>query len=270
MNIYDTVIYNSPGVGSFRELVQLCRCAFSWGSPRKNMGFKYAPRNEVLSNIIEFLAASGLPDLSRTITMMAENGHAIIDVDDSWLRSREKSAEGYYASCDALFTCLPDIGLLAKPADCAVSLLAAPSPGGTVVGLVHTGFRGVDAGLPSRIVRHLSDKYLVDPAQIRIGIAPSVVSDNYYIRSSTELRRVETWRGFITERNDLFYLDTRGLLVRQYVIEGVPSSGIEMYDVDTYAAAASRESFSERYWRLHQDTINGRFVTAIAKHDAFR
>ena len=196
--------------------------------------------------------------------MMAENGDKILDLDESKISNKEAPSEGRFVSCDAMFSRLRTAVLIVKPADCVVSLLVAASNRGTVIGLIHTGFRGVDLDLPSKAIRHLTSVYGVNPADITIGITPHISAESYYIRSLAELRDPTKWQGFIEEKEGLYYLNTRGLLLQQYNCAGVSKDNIEVYDIDTYSAAKGNESYSERFWRLHQVSQNGRFVVAIA------
>lgn len=223
------------------------------------MAFNHGDTHEVKARLNAFLSHAGMPPLENSLTMIAENKSRCVDVDSNFLRSNPPDERGRCLQADAIFT-TEKVPVLVKPADCTVSIILAPKQ--KVLGIVHAGFRGADLRIASNAVNHIEKQYGVKPRELSVAIAPSIGSESYYLQRREELTDPKKWRQFISEKDGKFFLNTREYVIAQYLECGVPAKQIEAFTVDTYAAAAKGETFSERYFRLHPGFKNGRMVVA--------
>lgn len=76
------------------------------------------------------------------------------------------------AGCDALLTADPGTVLTIRTADCVPIFLA--DPGQRVVALAHAGWRGIAAGLPSRLVAAAWQWLNARPERLRAAIGPAI------------------------------------------------------------------------------------------------
>jgi YfiH family protein len=76
------------------------------------------------------------------------------------------------AVADGLATDQPGVGLLIKQADCQAVILAAPGRG--VVANLHAGWRGNAAGMPTKGVEFLRERYGVEAGEIYAAVSPGL------------------------------------------------------------------------------------------------
>jgi hypothetical protein len=75
-------------------------------------------------------------------------------------------------AADALATNLPGLGLVIKIADCQSILLADPHS--RIIANIHSGWRGSVLNIAGKTVRHLQERFGLDPAQTLAAVSPSL------------------------------------------------------------------------------------------------
>lgn len=257
--------YIGEGIGYIPLLKGQVTHGFSWGKDMGNMSFAWEDDSDLVAKrVIGFLERLAMDPIEGTVNMVAEHGTRIIDVTEETFDAVTINQFGAQIPCDAFFTLMDDLPLVVKPADCTVSIVSAKTGGGgRVLGMIHAGRLGLDYQLPTLAIRHLLEKYEVDPTEVFVGTVPTITSRRYYLRDFGELLRPDGWEGFVDKRDGFFYLDFTGYLIKQLIQSGIPRTNIQAYDVDTYEAATNGESFSHRYWREKDQKIpNGRMIVA--------
>jgi hypothetical protein len=74
--------------------------------------------------------------------------------------------------CDALLTAVRGLALAVRTADCLPILAADPVKG--AVGIAHVGWRGLAAGLPTRLVAAFRHSFRSRAADLRLAIGPGI------------------------------------------------------------------------------------------------
>jgi YfiH family protein len=82
-------------------------------------------------------------------------------------------------AADAMITDRPDTPLSMRFADCTPLLFADPVRG--VIGMAHAGWRGTVQGVGSEIVQAMADAYGSRPADLQVGIGPSIGPSRYQV-----------------------------------------------------------------------------------------
>ncbi|MFC1549378.1 peptidoglycan editing factor PgeF [Nitrospirota bacterium] len=109
-------------------------------------------------------SAMDMPALTSRKVYMPRQEHTsdIVDIEDDL----------DVVSADACFTLRHDIMLGVKTADCVPMLLFDPLH--EAMGAVHAGWRGTAMGLASKSIRHMTERYGSDPADILLAIGPAI------------------------------------------------------------------------------------------------
>ncbi|MFN8482222.1 MAG: peptidoglycan editing factor PgeF [Anaerolineae bacterium] len=81
---------------------------------------------------------------------------------------------------DALVTAEPDVYLLVRCADCVPVLMVDPVR--RAVGAAHAGWRGTLALVAQKMAQTMADVFGSDPADLRVGIGPSIGPCCYEVR----------------------------------------------------------------------------------------
>ena len=89
------------------------------------------------------------------------------------------------AGCDALVTQTFGLGLAIRTADCLPLFLWDPAQ--RVVGVAHAGWRGLAGQLPARLIRFVHQRYHCNPADLWIGIGPSIRACCYDVEPAFEV-----------------------------------------------------------------------------------
>lgn len=263
VHIYKEIKYLNDGVGYFPQLQDHIQHGFSWGNKRGNMSFAWGQDQAiVLNDIRTFLIDLGIQKPKKIINIIPEHSDTIVDLTDEHIHSLEYSEYKIGVDCDALFTTTKGQSLALKPADCTTSIIFARNGGGMeITGIIHAGRDGLTLELPKKAINYLVTKYSVNPKDILIGIVPMILKEDYYIEDYSKILDPSKWGGFIKQVEDRYYLDQKGLILKQYKAAGIPDENIELYKLNTYKAHEQGEGFSHRYWALNKEkTNNGRIM----------
>jgi hypothetical protein len=85
----------------------------------------------------------------------------------------------WLALADGMITDRPDTPLVMRYADCTPLFYRDRRRG--VIGIAHAGWRGTVQGVASRTVRAMTQAYGCDPADVEVGIGPSIGPARYQV-----------------------------------------------------------------------------------------
>jgi YfiH family protein len=120
----------------------------------------------------------------RSFELMGRDPTSIHDV---WLvhgtdvvhADAPRALEKPSAKADLLFTKNPAVTLFMRFGDCIPLLFHDPKKG--VVGIAHAGWMGTVRGVAREAIREMKAQYDSRPADIVVGIGPSIGSDHYEV-----------------------------------------------------------------------------------------
>lgn len=123
--------------------------------------------------------------------------------------------------CDGLATRATGVILAMRSADCLPLAVHDPETGS--IGLAHLGWRGVKAGLPSRLVGAMRDRCGTNPADLHAAIGPGIGPCCYVVGAE-----FSSW--FPGSLSDCWglRLDLKGCVVHQLEGEGVLPSKVHV------------------------------------------
>lgn len=161
---------------------------------------------------------------------------------------------------DAMITAVPGLCLVVLTADCVPLLLFDPRT--RVVAAVHAGWRGSVKLIARKTVEILNQEFNCDPADLLVGIGPSIGPGNYEIGPEVISQVEDTLgntEGYISRElpDGKGYFNLWEANRRQIMEAGIPTQNIEVARICTYCNA--HLFFSAR----HDKGKTGRFGTGI-------
>jgi len=124
----------------------------------------------VLENLTRIRRAAGL---ERLVSCRQRHGDLLSFVDKGSVERLPARPHGLIApSADALATDIAGLSLLIKIADCQSILLA--DPGSRIIANIHSGWRGSVQNIAGKTVRHLEERYGLNPAETLAAVSPSL------------------------------------------------------------------------------------------------
>ena len=160
--------------------------------------------------------------------------------------------QGPVAGADALLTDLPGMALLIRTADCLPVFFADPAR--RAVGLAHAGWRGLAAGLLSRVVAGLRRGCGVRPGALTAALGPGIRACCYEVGQEFEAR----FGPYVQAEGGRRTCDLAGAAREQLMRCGVPPDRI--IDSGVCTACDTRRWFSLR----REGPETGRLVSMIA------
>jgi hypothetical protein len=278
VSVLDDIRYVEPGVGYFPLLGEAQSLhGFTWGPTSENMAYRLhdpdADPHDITRRNNDFLRSLGMMPLNRAVVVEALIGvpgenKTPVDITKTYLSNVSATERGIFDPSHLIFTTLPEQPLAIKPGDCSVSLVYGQTDRQEpVVGIIHASRNELAIKLPALAMRHLETEYGCDPSSLRIGVAPSLSKEHHVILAKDVAQHIpdmSIWSKHSSpDENGDIHLDVPGLLVAQFVDADVSPGNIQIYDVDTYDAAASGESFSHRFATMNQSNRVGRYMLAI-------
>ena len=187
------------------------------------------------------LAAALAIESARLIRCRQTHGTRVAKVDLA-------DAGQWQEDCDALITDSVDLPLMLVFADCVPVVLYDPAH--HALGIVHAGWRGTVNGAAANTLWAMSAAYNTDPAQLHVGIGPSIGPQSYQVGPDV----VDLALAKAPEAADLFayrpedeqrpYFDLWQANVKQLAAAGVLRTQIEVAGIDT--AQNTQDFFSHR------------------------
>lgn len=250
--------------------------AISMGPASQNMAESFNFSGVGLSAIQkEFLQKNSLSDFSTAYISHVPRPEEdkLIDI-----TKPNKSGASLAVPAEGMFTTLPGVPLIHKPADCPTAIIyGKSSTGNAVLGLIHLGRPQVNNRTTETALEHLEKKYDVDLTTITVGISPSISPSHYFIKEQDQVAKnildLSYWDGYV-KRNEINHqpvlqVNVLGKILSVLSEFGVPEQNIQAYghspEVDTYTLAAKNPplAFSHRYAiSTNQPEKNGRIMVA--------
>jgi copper oxidase (laccase) domain-containing protein len=133
---------------------------------------------------------------------------------------------------DGLFIDRPRVALGLNPADCnAITMYDAVA--GRAMGLIHAGRPGMDGGIHIAALDHLTGKYAIPLADVRLHFAPSVRKESYFFPSINAEQLIDPkYQRYIELRQGNYYIDLVGRIVDEMVEHGVNPDQFVISPVD--------------------------------------
>lgn len=153
---------------------------------------------------------------------------------------------------DGFVTNLKGVGLMIQVADCQAILFFDPVH--RAIGVAHAGWRGLKANISAEIVRIMGEKFGTVPANLLIGISPSL--GPAHSEFSDPLRELGAeFAPFIKGRNVDMWAFSKWQLTQLGVLE----QKIEIAKIDT-----ADEEEGKRFFSYRREGKTGRFALVAA------
>ncbi|MBU0975748.1 MAG: laccase domain-containing protein [Patescibacteria group bacterium] len=251
------------------QLRHLINHGFSWGKESGNMDFAFGDSLGVRLRIQQFLTDLHMGSIRDSINMIPEHSDRIVDIDKTKTDRLKRHRFGKNINCDAVFTKRDNITLTTKPADCTTAFVFAQNLSKeTIIGIIHSGRRGVEMKLPQKAVAHICQKYHCKSDNILLSVVPHLFQENRRFENIDDLD-ASAWKGFIKKREGYFYPDETGLAIKQYLDSRISQKNLEVHNIDTFEEAHKGNTFSYKYHleikKKGGKAPEGRFIVAIRK-----
>jgi len=136
--------------------------------------------------------------------------------------SRSDALQGF----DAMVTNVPGALLAMFAADCPLTVLADPKR--RAIGICHSGWRGLAAGVVFNTVAAMYAHFGTVPHDLRAGIAPSIEKSCYEVGEEVAEQFAATYGECVTSiEGGKFTLDLRGIVLAQLLAAGLKRRNIE-------------------------------------------
>ena len=257
-----SVQYNASGIGHF-PLLQDVKHGFSWGLGAGNMAFAYGDFQEILQRKRDFFHQAQIGAIENSIVISPQHSDGIVFVDQTLLFAQEQSDIGLEVCADAVFTSISELTITIFIADCLTSIVyGIDSSDKPFVGIIHTGWRGLDAQLPTKAIAACCDYYSVKPDTILMGITPFLAKNNSRLAHFDGFSNVQRLFPYFDTTDDGYLFDLGACALGQYTAAGISEKNIQMYAIDTFDEARKGNAFSHRY-ATENNALNGRFLVAV-------
>jgi YfiH family protein len=203
----------------------------------------------VKDNFCDMKKAVGVHNLKVT-TMKQVHGDHIVDVTDGRLKEAGE-ADGMATDREGVF-----LGVLT--ADCVPILFSAR--GRNVAAVAHAGWRGTLACIAAKMVRHLKERYDVDPGSVEVALGPSIGACCYEIGADVANPLIGKW-GKAAEKSLELREGRRFLDLRQFNRSILKDAGVpleQIFQVGPCTSCAREDFFSYR-----RDGETGRQISFI-------
>lgn len=140
----------------------------------------------------------------------------------------------YYKDVDGFVTRLEDIGLMTFHADCVPIFFVDPK--NEVIGLVHSGWRGTNLKIASKMVDILLTQYDSDLENIMVGIGPAIGQCCYEVGKEVYdqfIEKQEEYKKFFNDYKDRYLMDLKGLNKEILMNSGILEENIEISELCT-------------------------------------
>lgn len=181
-------------------------------------------------------------------------------IDESFLSADKASQINKLEGIDALITAIPGICIAVTTADCVPLIIYDPKK--QVVAAIHAGWRGTVNSIASKTIESMTCLFGVDPADLLVGIAPSIGQKAFEV--GQEVVDAFSVTGIDTtsiccynKESGKPHIDLVEINRQQLIKSGVNSEHIERSGICTHTM--NTDFYSARRLSIH----SGRFLTGI-------
>ena len=222
-----------------------------------NLSIKLEPdSNCPIENRERLLQAVGLSIDTLTLGSQTHSSNVTI-VQRGMEGSGARHFQTALPDTDALITSLPGITIAVLVADCVPLLLFDPVR--HVIGAVHAGRMGTLAEISRKAVETMDRAFASDPANILVGIGPSICAKHYQVSAEAQQQIMESSSAdhLMRMANGCAHFDLWGANVSQLILAGVDKKNIEVAELCT-------NEHSDIFFSERQDKKpTGRFCAGI-------
>lgn len=194
-----------------------------------NLSFLWGEKTTVVNNRVRFLEKNGV-ESKKTVVMSIENKNIIVDVADANSGKSVFDPE-FSVTADALVTDRMETYLFLLIADCIPLVLSDVEAG--VIALAHVGWQSVDQELIKKLVKHLADRYQLEPAKIKAYIGPHIHPESY-IKETPQQADDPRWQPFVKKVSDKdWQIDIEAFAKQQLLAAGIKEDSIATASEDT-------------------------------------
>lgn len=187
--------------------------------------------------------------LERLVAMEQVHGAGIVQVDENDTGKGAFSMLNVIAKADALITSSRKVVLLAQGADCP--LCCVYDPVHEAVGVAHSGWRGILAGIIPGMVKRMAQAYGTNPKSVRVKVSPCAGSCCYEVGEDMKDFFTDT-KLFEVSRRGIRSLNIKKAVKDQLLNTGIAENHIEISDICTIC--------DERFFSYRRQKQNaGRF-----------
>lgn len=220
-------IYKLKNLSSFPKIVHAISTK-SFGTMKKDDGSIHH------ANLMKFGKAAGIPSVTICMGQIHSGNVSVV----------ENDRELVVPNVDALVTRNKKLSLGVVTADCLPILLYDPEK--DVIGVIHAGSKGIVKNIIGNTVRKLVETFDTDPADLIVGIGPSIEQKCYTV--GPELIKLyksafPQYTGVYIEGNGTFFLDLRTVAVQDLQHEGILKENIEVSRICTKCNPESLYSY---------------------------
>lgn len=198
-------------------------------------------------------------DIKNNELVSANQNHSknVKIVDTDFLSNYKEEAE--IENVDALITNEKDVALMIQVADCQAILMFDPTK--RVVGAIHAGWKGLKQDISGETINVLKNKFGVDPANLLVGIAPSLGPCCAFF-SEPEKELPPSFQKFVDNKKRV---DLWSYSFEQLQKHGVLKNNIELARVCTQCGNGPSIEGPHKFFSFRGDKgITGRFGVLIA------
>jgi polyphenol oxidase len=216
-----------------------------------DMAFNESKPGEYIENRKRFLALFGI-NLENTIFCEQVHKDKVEIVDEKFLINRPPKLNIVF-DADAVITRSPKICMVIRTSDCVPLILYDPK--NNVLGVTHAGWRGTYVEIAKRTVEKMAKEFMVNPADLIVGIGPSLGPDHFFIRKDVKIKFEEKgWENYLNyQSKDQWLLDIWAINKKQLVDSGVKEKNIEDSGISTFS--------SDLFYSYRKKDPEGHFIT---------
>lgn len=151
-----------------------------------------------------------------------------------------------FLDCDGFITTAPGVAIGATVADCLPVWFWDETQ--QVVGIVHAGWRGAQAGIVPLMAQKLQQEFGCLPENISAAIGPCIQQCHFAVRQDV-LDQFLTYPQFVAARDNQTFLDLPGIVREQLLQEGISPTNLTTSDECTTC-------LTEKYFSYRRDKPN--------------
>ncbi len=150
-----------------------------------------------------------------------------------------------FQDTDGLITSRRNVFLAITIADCLPIILFEPEK--RLLGLVHSGWKGLDIEIIKEAIDKMKDTFGADPGKILAGIGPGIGPCHFEVREDL-LKRFDSYPAAIQKRGKKFFMDLKLIAKMQMETAGIKPENIYISPDCTYC-------MSDKYFSFRKDRI---------------
>lgn len=183
------------------------------------MSFVYGDAKDTLANRRNFLRQLNI-NYESLVCASQVHGSCIACIGDADRGRGAKSADTALGSTDGLITNVKNLPLAIFTADCLAIFLYDPVK--HAIGLIHAGWRGARAGIISKAVESMREKFGSNPENLLAGFGPFLKSCCYQVGDEFK----DYFPGGLLKAGNHYYLDLAAVAKEQLLKKKVKETNI--------------------------------------------